>query len=57
MVVALGTGTLEQPTIQGFMVLTVGFSIAALRVKDASVRVVQKPAYQWKPRPLEPRVQ
>lgn len=57
MVVALGTGTLEQPTIQGFMVITVGFSIAALRVKDAPSKVVQKPAYQWKPRPLEPRVQ
>jgi hypothetical protein len=57
MVVALGTGTLEQTTIQGFMVMTVGFTIAALRVKDAPARVVQKPAYQWKPRPLEPRTQ
>jgi hypothetical protein len=43
-------GVLEQPTEQGFMVISVAFSLAALRLTEIPVEEAQESKLQWKQR-------
>lgn len=47
MLATLYMGVFEQPTEQGFMVISVAFSLAAIRAVKPAVRVIPSPANQW----------
>jgi hypothetical protein len=46
----LTLGVLEQPTEQGFMVISVAFSLAALRMAPAAIELPPAPSRLWKQR-------